>query len=59
MLSVGGVEQKVRAAEIAGVDLFLVPAGNLEVARAAAGGMELLPVRTVAQAIRALAGAGE
>jgi PDZ domain-containing protein len=54
---IGGVRLKVVAAEEAGADLFLVPAGNIEEARGAGDRIELVPVSTVTQAVRALDGA--
>lgn len=51
---IGGIEQKVIAAERAGVELFLLPEADLAAAQRVAEEIELMPVRTVAQAIRAL-----
>jgi len=51
---IGGIEQKIVAAERAEAEVFLVPEANLEGARAVAHDIELIPVRTVAQAIRAI-----
>jgi PDZ domain-containing secreted protein len=48
---VGGVEQKVAAAAGVGADVFLVPARNAAEARAAAGDIEILPVRSFADAL--------
>ncbi|HSC92481.1 MAG TPA: S16 family serine protease [Gaiellaceae bacterium] len=53
---VGGLKQKTIAAKDAGVDLFLVPAGeNAAEARRHANGLRIVPVRTFQQALRALA----
>lgn len=53
--AVGGVHQKVVAAGAAGADVFLVPAENAKEARdAAVGDLEVIAVRTVDDAIRAL-----
>lgn len=53
--SVEGVQQKVIAAERAGVDLFLVPATQQEEAREAVrGAMTIVPVATVDDALAAL-----
>ncbi|HSL64383.1 MAG TPA: S16 family serine protease, partial [Gaiellaceae bacterium] len=54
--AVGGLKQKTIAAKDAGVDVFLVPAGdNAEEARRHADGLRIVPVRTFQQALRALA----
>lgn len=53
--AIGGVDEKVRAAERAGAHLFLVPRDNLADARAVAGDIRLIPIETVRQAVRALA----
>lgn len=52
---IGGVDEKVRAAERSGADLFLVPRGNLAEARAVAEEIRLVPIRTVRAAVRFLA----
>ncbi len=53
--SVGGIEQKTIGAREAGVDAFVVPAGdNAEEARRHAGDLRIVPVRTFQQALRAL-----
>jgi PDZ domain-containing protein len=53
---IGGVRQKVIGARRAGVDAFIVPAGeNAREARRYADGLRILPVRTFQQALRALA----
>lgn len=51
---VGGVAQKVAAARRAGADLMLVPRENAAEAEAAAGPLRVVPVATVAEAVRAL-----
>jgi Lon-like protease len=53
---IGGVKQKVFDARKAGVDVFLVPAGdNARVARRYAGPVHVIPVHTFGQALQALA----
>jgi PDZ domain-containing protein len=53
---VGALKQKTIAARGAGVDLFLVPAGDNAVeARRYANGLRIVPVRNFQQALRALA----
>jgi PDZ domain-containing protein len=52
--AVGGVRYKVRAAERAGADLFLVPQDNLEEAQQAAHGLRIVPVQTFGDALQAL-----
>lgn len=53
---VGGVVQKTAAVKDAGIDLFLVPQGELEAARAAAGDdLRVEGVGTIADALRVLA----
>lgn len=54
VLPIGGIEQKIVAAERSKAEVFLVPAENFDAARAVAGDIELIPVRTVRQAIRSL-----
>lgn len=49
--SIGGVRQKVRAAEKAGVEYFFVPVQNFAEANAAAKSIELLPVATLEEAL--------
>jgi Lon-like protease len=56
VVSVGGLKQKTIGARKAGVDVFLVPAGdNAEEARRYAGSMKVVPVQSFRQALRALA----
>jgi len=53
---IGGVKQKTIGARRAGVDVFLVPAGdNAEEARKYAGPVRIIPVESFRQALRALA----
>jgi Lon-like protease len=53
---IGGVKQKTLGARMAGVDMFLVPAGdNAATARRYAKGLRIVPVRNFQQALRALA----
>lgn len=55
--AVGGVEQKVRGAELAGAEVFLVPEDQLAAARAAASeDLEVIGVATLDEAISALTG---
>lgn len=52
---IGGIEEKVVAAEHAGASVFLVPEANLDAARAAGGdGMTLVPVATFGDALDSL-----
>lgn len=54
---VAAIEAKVRGAELAGAEVFLVPASLAERARAAApSGLRIVPVASVADAIEALTG---
>jgi PDZ domain-containing protein len=55
---IGGVRLKIVAAEEAGAELFLVPRGNWAEARGAGRDIDVVPVATVAQALRALDGSG-
>jgi PDZ domain-containing secreted protein len=56
---VGGVAQKTAAVEAAGIDLFLVPRGELADARRAAGSdLQVEPVDTLEDALRILARQG-
>jgi PDZ domain-containing protein len=53
---IGGIKQKTIGAHRAGVDAFLVPAGdNAREARKYADGLLIIPVKTFPQALRALA----
>jgi PDZ domain-containing protein len=53
---VGGLKQKTIGAKKAGVDVFLVPAGdNAQEARRYANGLKIVPVKSFQQALRALA----
>lgn len=53
---IGGIKQKTIGAREAGVDAFLVPAGqNATVARKYAHGLRIIPVKTFQQALRILA----
>ena len=51
---VDGVELKVRAAEQAGADYFLVPVENAAVARAAASTIKIVPVGSFQEALNAV-----
>ncbi len=52
-----GVALKRVAAERVGADVFLVPAENATEARAGAQGIEVVPVHTLREAMRAVQGA--
>jgi Lon-like protease len=53
---IGGVKQKTYGVRQAGADVFLVPAGdNARVARRYAGPLRIIPVRSLDQALHALA----
>jgi Lon-like protease len=53
---IGGIEQKTIGAREAGVDAFLVPAGeNARDARKGADGLRIIPVESFTQALHALA----
>jgi PDZ domain-containing protein len=57
---IGGVKQKTLGAKKAGVDVFLVPAGdNAREARRYAGDLRIIPVESFRQALRALATAAK
>ena len=57
---IGGVKQKTIGAKRAGVDVFLVPAGdNAQEAKRYAGGLRIIPVESFRQALRALATAAK
>lgn len=53
--AIGGVAQKIAAAEDAGVTIFLVPRDNLAEARATGTGLRLVPVDDLGDAVAALA----
>jgi Lon-like protease len=56
VVPVGGLKQKTIGAKRAGVDVFLVPAGeNTKVAQRYAGRMRVIPVHSFRQALHALA----
>ena len=56
VIPVGGLKQKTIGARRAGVDLFLVPAGeNAQEARKHADGLRIIPVKSFQQALRKLA----
>ena len=56
VLPIGGVKQKTLGVRKAGVDVFLVPAGeNAQEARRYADGLRIIPVKNFPQALRALA----
>jgi Lon-like protease len=56
---IGGVKQKTLGARRAGVDVFLVPAGdNAREARRYAGDLRIVPVQNFPQALRSLATLG-
>ena len=56
---IGGIKQKTLGARQAGVDAFLVPAGeNARDARKHADGLRIIPVESFPQALRALATLG-
>jgi PDZ domain-containing protein len=61
VLPIGGVEEKVVAADEAGAVALMVPRDNLEAARAVLGDrdVELVPVATFAEALEYLQGSGE
>lgn len=51
---IGGVQQKVVAAELVGAKYFLVPTGNYADALAAAHGIQVVEIKTAAQAVQFL-----
>ncbi|HEX6490946.1 MAG TPA: PDZ domain-containing protein [Gaiellaceae bacterium] len=56
VLPIGAIEQKTIGAREAGVDVFLVPAGdNAREARRYANGLRIIPVQSFPQALHALA----
>jgi PDZ domain-containing protein len=55
---IGGIGDKIVAAQGAGADVFLVPDGNLKGARAASdGSMQIVPISTLQEALTFLGGA--
>jgi Lon-like protease len=54
VLGIGGIKQKTIGARAAGVDAFLVPVENAAEARRYAGGLRIVPVKTVDQAVHRL-----
>ena len=53
---IGGIKQKTYSARKSGADVFLVPAGrNAQDARRYAGPLRIIPVRSLSQALHALA----
>ena len=55
ILPIGGIKQKTVGARRAGVDFFLVPAGeNAEGAQDNAGGLDIVPVESFQQALQTL-----
>jgi PDZ domain-containing protein len=55
VVSVGGLKQKTIGVRFAGVDVFVVPAGeNARTARENAGGLRIIPVESYQQALRTL-----
>ncbi|MBI2708573.1 MAG: PDZ domain-containing protein, partial [Actinobacteria bacterium] len=58
VLEVGGVAQKAVAARKAGAEMMLVPTNEAPEARRHAGPIEIVPVATLRDALRALARAG-
>jgi PDZ domain-containing protein len=54
--SIGGVRQKVAAAEKAGIEYFILPRDNFEEAKTIARHIELVPVSTLSEALEFLAG---
>jgi Lon-like protease len=58
VLTVGGVLQKTIGARRTGVDVFLVPVENADVAQDHADGLRVIPVESFQQALRTLTTAG-
>ncbi len=58
VLPVGGVAQKTLGAREVGADVFVVPARNASEARRYAEGLEIVPVSTFREALRALRASG-
>jgi PDZ domain-containing protein len=55
---VGGIEQKIAAAEDAGAEVFLAPDGNLEAARSVADEIEVVAISDFNEALSYLEGSG-
>jgi Lon-like protease len=53
---IGGVREKILAAERAGAEVFLLPAENLAEAQVVGAGLELVPVASFAEAVQYLEG---
>ncbi len=53
---IGGIEEKIAAAEQAGAEVFLAPAANYEAAKGAAGDIEVVSVDTFGDAVAFLEG---
>lgn len=53
---IGGIEQKVAGAKARGAEIFLAPLANAEAARAAANGIEIVPVANFDDAVEYLGG---
>ncbi|UNC92761.1 YlbL family protein [Candidatus Contubernalis alkaliaceticus] len=51
---IGGIKQKIAAAEAIGADFFLVPSENMQEAKEAARGIELIEVKTLQDALNFL-----
>jgi PDZ domain-containing protein len=56
---IGGIEQKIAAAEAVGAEVFLAPAANAPAARSVAEGIEIVEIETFDDAVEYLEGAGE
>lgn len=54
--SIGGIEQKIAAAETKGAEIFLTPAGNVDAAEAAADDIEIVSVSSFDDALSYLQG---
>lgn len=55
---IGGIEQKIAAAEAVGAEVFLAPAANAPVARGVAEDIEIVEIETFADAVEYLEGSG-
>ena len=53
--AIGGIKQKTIGARRAGVDVFLVPAENFQEAQRNAKGLPVIPVKSLDDALQALA----